>query len=66
MAKTSPRQRLSPTTRTPVNGENDHRPLITKTDAKERMEDSEIEADIARTNHDYFNLVALVSWDLSN
>ncbi|GAX22701.1 hypothetical protein FisN_4Hh187 [Fistulifera solaris] len=73
MAKTSPRQRLSPTTRTPVNGENDHRPLITKTDAKERMEDSEIEADIARTNHDYFNLVALVpvvltllpNWDLS-
>lgn len=50
----------------------DHRPLITKQDAKENVEDSETESEIARTNHDYFNLVALVpvvltllpNWDL--
>lgn len=66
MAKTLPRQRLSPTTTTAtvngaMNNSEDHRPLVTKQDSKDSLDETETEADIARRNHDYFNLVALVS-----
>lgn len=68
MAKTMPRQRLSPTTSYSGNGalrnSEDYRPLVTKQDSKDRVDETETESDIARRHHDIFNLVALVSRSL--